>query len=149
MGWLFTPGSTRKSQIRERTEGWERVNAEGTTVKSRCLAHCFRGGAFSGVLWTVWERSFERDGQQAQPAQRRIACDLLQYRTGFGWGYKDMDESMHPYFYSCPLKYLAMVPIEQFGGNAEWRAVVHEYHAELQAKRRARREARARLRMAA
>ena len=28
---------------------------------------------------------------------------------------------MHPYYYSCPLKYLDLVPIDTYGGNAEWR----------------------------
>ena len=32
-----------------------------------------------------------------------------------------MEESMHPYYYSCPLSYLELVPIDQYGGNAEWR----------------------------
>jgi hypothetical protein len=32
------------------------------TVKTTCLAKCFRGGAFSGVLWVVWERKFTING---------------------------------------------------------------------------------------
>jgi hypothetical protein len=33
---------------------------------------------------------------------------------------------MHPYFYSCPLGYLAMVPQVEC---EDWRKVVREYHA--------------------
>lgn len=85
-------------------------------VKSSCLAHCFRGGRFSGVLWSVWERTFE--GGKARPTERWIQCDLLRYsRSNEGWGYKDMEESMHPYFYSCPLGYLEIVPLETFRGQ--------------------------------
>ena len=40
-----------------------------------------------------------------------------------------MDESVHPFFYSCPLGYLEMVPIETSGGNPEWRVGVRAYHA--------------------
>lgn len=144
MGWLFKAGSTRREMIAENTQGWERTNEDGTTIKSACIAHCYRGGVFSGVLWSVWERTFTKDGQQVEPAQRWIVCDLLRYQKDYGWGSKGMEESMHPYFYSCPLGYLDMVPIEQFGGHAEWREFVRSYHARITEKRRARKAARTR-----
>jgi hypothetical protein len=144
MGWLFKAGSTRREMIEENTKGWERTNEDGTTIKSACLAHCYRGGVFSGVLWSVWERTFTKDGQQVEPTQRWIVCDLLRYQKDYGWGAKGMEESMHPYFYSCPLKYLDLVPIEQFGGHAEWRELVRSYHARITEKRRARKTARSR-----
>jgi hypothetical protein len=144
MGWLFKSGNTRRDIIEENTKGWERTNEDGTRIKSVCLAHCYRGGVFSGVLWSVWERTFVKDDQQVEPTQRWIVCDLLRYQKDYGWGYKDMEESMHPYFYSCPLKYLDLVPIEQFGGHAEWRELVRSYHARITEKRRARKAARSR-----
>jgi len=120
--------------IAERTEGWERTTPEGMVVKSVCLAHCYRGGAFSGVLWTVWERTFVKEGIEVQPTERWIGCDLLRFQAD-AWGYKDLEESMHPYYYSCPIKYLNLVPIEQYGGNSQWREGVNRYHARQQAKR--------------
>jgi hypothetical protein len=139
MGWLFTPGSTLKSQIAERTKGWQHVTPDGMTVNSTSLAHCYRGGAFSGVLWTVWERTFEKNGQQVRPTERWIGCDLLQFsKHDLGWGYKDMEESMGPYFYSCPLKYLDMVPQV---ASESWREGVRQYHARQLEKRRSRRAA--------
>jgi len=78
-----------------------------------------------------------QDGSDVRPKERWIQCDLLQYsRSNDGWGYKDMEESMHPYFYSCPLGYLAKVPIKTFGGNEEWRKGVRSYHERLLEKRR-------------
>ncbi|MHB0959302.1 MAG: hypothetical protein ACYC0X_23475 [Pirellulaceae bacterium] len=136
MGWLFTAGSNRKQLIAERTDNWAREGAGGITVTTVCLAHCYRGGAFSGVLWAVWERTFAKDGQPTQPVERWITCDLLRHRKDFGWGYKDLEESMHPYFYSCPLGYLDMVPMGQYGGNVEWRSGVQAYHARQQINRR-------------
>jgi hypothetical protein len=138
MGWLFKCGCSRRDLIVERIEGWERTNAEGVFIKTACVAHCYRGGMFSGVLWTVWERTFTKDRTEVQPTERWIGCDLLRSQKSFGWGYKDMDESMGPYFYSCPLKYLNLVPIEKFGGNAEWRATVRRYHQRQDEKRRIR-----------
>src|SRR3546814_16245151 len=55
---------------------------------------------------------------------RYIRCDLLEC-SGGQWGYKPLDESMHPYYYSCPLSYLDLAP-EQ---SADWRAGVRAYHA--------------------
>lgn len=57
---------TRKELIADRTESWERKSGE-TIVQSECLAHCFRGGGFSGVLWAVWERQFIKDGEDIEP----------------------------------------------------------------------------------
>jgi hypothetical protein len=113
MGWLFKSGCSRRDLVAERTKDWERTTPEGVSVKTTCLAHCYRGGAFSGVLWTVWGRSFTKDGVEVQNTERWIGCDLLRSQKGFGWGYKDLDESMGPYFYSCPLKYLDLVPIDE------------------------------------
>ena len=135
MGWLFTCGSTRRELIADRTKSWERTSGE-MLVQSTCLAHCYRGNVFSGVLWSVWERTFTKDGAEVQPTERWIQCDLLQYQRDYGWGYKDMEESMHPYYFSCPQKYLDMVPLDRYGGNAEWRAEVKRHHQRRAEKRR-------------
>lgn len=106
-------------------------------VRIAFLAHCYRGGG-SQASWTVFERDFTKDGAEVQLTERRIGCDLLRSQAGFGWGYKDMDESMHPYFYSCRLKYLDLVPIEKFCGHPEWRANVRRFHRRQAEKRRNR-----------
>lgn len=61
MGWTYPFGSSRRDLIEERTRSQERLSGE-MTVKTTCLAKCFRGGAFSGVLWVVWERKFTING---------------------------------------------------------------------------------------
>lgn len=139
MGWLFRSGYSRKDLIEDRSKSWECTQQNGTLVKTNCLAHCYRGGVFSGVLWTVWERTFLKEGKPVEKPQRWIGCDLLQSRKDEGWGYKDMDESVHPFYYSCPLGYLAKAPLEEYGGNAEWRDMVRSYHARQAEKRQQRR----------
>lgn len=137
MGWTYPYGMTRKQLIVQRVEGWERITGE-MLVKSTCLKHCYRGNPlFSGVLWSVWERTFTKDDSEVQPSQRWIQCDLLRCDGG-EWGYKDLDESMHPYYYSCPLSYLMLVPIDRFGGNKEWRDQVLEHHRRRAEKRKCR-----------
>ena len=138
MGWLFRSGSTRKELIAERTENWTREGAEGVIITTTCLAHCYRGNVYSGVLWAAWERTFVKDGEETQPKERWITCDLLRYQRDVGWGYKDMDESAHPYYYSCPLGYLDLVPLDTFGGNAEWREAVRSHHARRKERRKQR-----------
>ena len=139
MGWLFRAGSTRRELIAERTKDWETDGPEGSTVSTVCLAHCYRGNVCSGVLWAVWERTFNKEGESVKPVERWITCDLLRYQRDYGWGYKDMDESMHPFSYSCPLGYLEKVPIDQYGGNTEWREGVREYHVRQAENRKKRR----------
>lgn len=45
-------------------------------------------------------------------------------KHGIGWGYKPMNEEMHPYYYSCPLKFLSKAPVL----NQKWRDGVIKYH---------------------
>lgn len=136
MGWTYPTGVSRKELIQQRTRSWER-EINGMTVKSNCLAHCFRGGRFSGVLWAVWERTFEKGGEHVERTQRWITCDLIRCH-GCEWGYKDMQEAEHPYYYSCPQKYLDLVPLEQYGGHPDWRLEVRHRHQERLKKRRQR-----------
>lgn len=108
MGYSF--GWTSKKELIEyltRPWGEEETN---TTIAHQCAGN---------VLWSVIERVNTKTNQ----TERIIACALLK---GFGrddWGYKGMSESEHPYYYSCPLKYLDWVPV----ACEEWRAKVHEY----------------------
>ena len=119
MGWYFSPQS-RSELIAELITTQE---TERTSVKVN--AHALRGN----VLWSVTQVTAKADGvhRDLAPGQslRYIRCDLLQ-RSGGQWGYKPLDESMHPYYYSCPLSYLDLAP-EQ---SADWRAGVRAYHAQ-------------------
>ena len=121
MGWTISYDKTRSEMIAERTRST--TQADGT--RWECLRHT----AVGNVLWVVWEvtpgepvppRAF-------RPPYRFIGCDLLAPGgKGWGWGYKDMCESMGPCYYTCPLAYLELVPVV---ANAEWRESVREYHS--------------------
>ena len=122
MGRYFSPKS-RSELIAELIEPQE---TERASVK--VIAHTLRGN----VLWSVVEMTAKVEGvhRDLLPGQslRTIRCDLLQ-RSGNQWGYKSLDESMHPYYYSCPLSYLSLAP-EQ---SVDWRAGVRAYHARRRA----------------
>ena len=111
MGWLFTEDASRSDIINKLTSP-----EENNTRRWETLAHCVRGN----VLWAVIEITCKQDDTR----KRFIACDLLSSDKDYGWGYKDMEESMFPYYFSCPLTYLNMVPV----ANADWRTEVQKYH---------------------
>lgn len=118
MGWLFTRGQTRADLIQRLTKP-----EEGDKSSYRTLAHCTKGN----VLWAVQEVVFKQGNPrfEAGAPQRFIGCYLIAPQKGFGWGYKDMEESMHPYYYHCPLAYLDMAP----EACVAWREKVREWHA--------------------
>lgn len=111
MGWLFSEQS-RNALIHERCAPWKNEHVESNVIK-----HSLRGNC----LWKVIEHKLLPDGK----VERFIALDLIQVH-GREAGYKDMDESMGPYYYSCPLSYLELVPEVT---NEEWRKGVRSYHA--------------------
>lgn len=110
MGWFFTH-SSKEGLIRELISASESAQCSRITV-----AHAVRGN----VLWTVNQVTVKATGER----RVFIGCDLMEKYEG-QWGYKPLCEEDHPYYYSCPLKYLGLAPVQ----NAEWRQKVHEYHA--------------------
>lgn len=124
MGWSF--GHSRRADlIRDLTR-----TEVGEKATRTCVAHCYRGSAHRGVLWSVWSVQDKTTGAET----RYIGCDILEYLRGNGsgneWGYKDLCESSGPYYYSCPLAYLEMVPVPDSPYAAGWRANVRAWHAE-------------------
>jgi hypothetical protein len=130
MGWTFPYHTFKRSAlIAERTAPSDYTRPDGVLVESRALKHCYRGNRHSGVLYIVWEQTFyEPDGITTD---RFIEVDLLRYYET--WGYKDMDESCGPRYWSCPLSYLDMVPER----CPEWRMGVREHAAKVAAKTKA------------
>ena len=133
MGWFYTNGSTKKSIIAERisfhsTKNHAIKEGDAYYFEFNCLKHCYRGNNFSGILWTVWKITQKKISDDTQLSIRSyIGCDKLEYsrHDGGAWGYKPMDESMGPCYYSCPLGYLKMVPCV----DKDWRMRVLDYHA--------------------
>jgi hypothetical protein len=115
MGWMYrtTPCSKRdylKDLVRDFTNDNEKCKID-------VLAKTVRGNCF----WMVCEVTRKDTGI----VSRFIVLALLGCDKGC-WGYKDIEESMHPYFYSCPVKYLDMVPEV---GCQVWRDKVREIAA--------------------
>ena len=115
----------KADMVAYRVRGWSsqrEVDGESVIVSGKCLDYSVRGRC----LWTVWETTQTRVGASEPFIVRRwIGLDLIS-KDSSGYGYKDMDESVHPYYYDCPLKFLDMVPEV---ASQDWRDGVREFHA--------------------
>lgn len=113
MGYSFG-WNTRKELIEYLTKDWE-----SPSEKTSVIAHSASGS----ILWTVNERTQKDTGEK----HTWIGCCIIKGSGGLSgdWGYKGMEESMHPYYYSCPLSYLETA--EEV--CPEWREKVRQYWA--------------------
>lgn len=119
MGWLFLDGYTRP-QIVERLTG-ERMTSTGKNGENwESITHrrCLRGN----VLWAIQENI--KDGVSQG---KFIACYLIGCNMG-SWGYKMMDESMGPGYYTCPVSWLDEVDVAPGEFALSWRDKVRRYH---------------------
>ena len=119
MGWTFFTGMTRQSLV-QKLIAPKVYESQNGPCREETLAHCLTRERDTEVLWAV--QRFARD---AQPPRTVIVCFLLE-GSHHGWGYKDLSEGEHPYYYTCPLKYLELAP-ETCSG---WRAEVRTRHSQ-------------------
>ena len=125
MGWTFVR-LTRDQLIRELT-----ATEETERSRSEVIDHTLVGN----VLWTVARVTAKQVGVLGlAPGESAtlIGCHLLE-SEGREWGYKFLVEAEHPYYYSCPLRYLDMAPQR----CATWRARVHAFHQQQPTRRAA------------
>jgi len=131
MGWTYPYGMGSKADmISYRVRDWSshrEIDGESVIVAGKCLDYSVRGRC----LWTVWETTQTRVNEFEPFATHRwIGLDLIS-KDSSGYGYKDMDESVHPYYYDCPLKFLDMVPEV---ASQDWRDGVLQFHAAKKAQ---------------
>lgn len=82
---------------------------------TRVLKSAMRGAVWYGACETV-----KADGSRTVWAGICLTCGRSGY-DGTVWGYKEMDESMHPFYYDCPTSILALLsPTDDKSAN-EWR----------------------------
>ena len=104
MGWLFPYHTTTKKLLVEDVLSHWKDNGEIHATKS-----CKSG------LWILCTpKGYDH---------KIIGLYLMEKQQGL-WGYKDLDESSHPYYYDCPVKWLDEAPV----ANQAWRDGVAEYN---------------------
>ena len=121
MGWTFGNFWRTKQDVVEHCIDW------GTRFAT--LNHSVRGNR----LWVLLQyNEGERKGDVF------VALYLLS-NSGGEWGYKDLDDTVGPYYYDCPLSYLTKT-IESGRALSEstksWHENVRKYHAEQRSKKK-------------
>ena len=129
MGWSFKRGATKQDIIDDLLKPWDWVSkAEdenwtgkpaGTRTESVVLAYRCVGNS----LWYVRETTITKPSEV--PATTKwIGVSLLDQDGSYGWGHKDMDESMGPYDSSCPVEFLDMAPQPEGEFCEKWREAI-------------------------
>lgn len=118
MGWIFSTRPATKAAFVKQL-----LHEQFSDGRWELIDQSLRGNN----LWTLVRPSAEESGPF-------IVLFRLQRQDGC-WGYKDMDESMGPYYYDCPLGFLDRAPEPEghnrnHGGTGRtWRDHVRDYHA--------------------
>jgi hypothetical protein len=111
MGWTFIRGASRSDIITEVTK--DQSLADGGVL--RTLRKCLRGNTMYSLLECT------RPGKKV----KLISVTLLQ-RSSDGWGFKEMDETCGPYYYSCPLSFLLEADAPENETARQWRQSVRD-----------------------
>jgi hypothetical protein len=101
MGWLFPYHTTTKSSLVEDVTK-EITSAGNIIVATKSVS--------KGLWMLVTPKNLDKP----------IIIFYLMEKKGT-WGYKDMDESIHPYYYDCPIDWLDKAPVL----SQPWRDGVH------------------------
>jgi len=126
MGWLHIRGASKDYVVRELTQGW---NNPESGASGSVLAHTLRGN----VLYCVHEQI----NTKTHTVERFIGVHLLSVERG-DWGYKRMDEGMHPYYYDCPVSYFHLAGVASTKRAQEWRNKVIEHAGNKASKKGAK-----------
>jgi len=133
MGWLYPYHTHQRRQlIDDLTLPQDGEQGDGTKVRLLTLRWCCVGNC----LWTVQNWEVAETGETT--GDPFIVCYLMQKHGT--WGYKDLEESCGPAYYSCPEAYLELAPEPDDGYARAWRERVREHH-EMRRNERARRRA--------
>lgn len=121
MGWDFTQGASKADIIASLTkeesgdaQQWSNKEQKSLPLGYRYNRRTLEWSVRGNVLWTVEEVIRHKNPDETT---RFIGCYLLSKQRNYGYGYKAMCERAGPYYYSCPLKFLNMVPV----ACQEWR----------------------------
>lgn len=121
MGWLFCSPSKQDMVRKLKTDGYLFDPEKATILKTATVGN---------ALWMAVKR---RDTGEVF-----ISLSLLSQHNK-QWGHKDLDESVHPYYYDCPLSLLELAtePVDEQA--AEWRERVRERAIRVNRARAAKR----------
>lgn len=132
MGWtfydadVFTAGKRDNKKIKailDKQCTWEWEGGSNKPLKSSLVGNTY---------YAAVEQILSDGTRKVWCAVTRIS---LNGEDGFRFGYKDMEESMNPFYYDCPIGILNLLTETDSEYANKWRKGVREYH-EKQKKRR-------------
>ncbi len=120
MGWSFIQGLGKQEFIDKLI-----VSEVGDTYKWEVLKHALKGN----TLWTINKRTHLKTNESIS----YITCNLIEYdKSDNSYGYKDISEDSHPYYYDCPISFLTLCPPLTSEGSIAWRKEVRkQYNAKV------------------
>jgi len=119
MGWEYAWNSRKEliAHLCDEQTGYRTLARKATSERGQ------------SVLWAVHELGPEHEDN---PGLRFIVCYLIGHDRRHGlYGYKELGETMGPFYYSCPLSFLEMAPEPEGENVKEWRECVRKYHADM------------------
>lgn len=122
MGWLFSKNQSKQELIKKRLQ-----SHENDTIKWEYISHSIKGNC----LWKILKHTNKLTGE----VKKVICLDLLSYQKGYGYGYKDMDETMGPCYYSVPVSWFKMVACPDAHYAKLWRENVISHNDEKKAQK--------------
>jgi hypothetical protein len=125
MGWTYYYECETKAAMRERILrecAWQSESSSGKPLLHRTVGN---------HLWVAQEHTTAPYG-----VRRTVVLFLLAKSDG-AWGYKDMDETMHPYYYDCPQAVIDAAGPTTHPEAIRWREAVAAHRARKSAERAA------------
>lgn len=93
----------------------------------------------SSMVGRIWYGALKRTNKMTSKTYTFavVAITSTQKDEYFNFGYKDMDESMVPYYYDCPVSILKLLDETDDENSLSWRKGCYENHEEKSKKRKA------------
>lgn len=105
MGYDYFKGYTREQAKKRVLKDWKTDQITTETLQYR---------ESGDILWILRSTKTFDKSQLVW-----IECVILD-SSNYGWGYKRLCEEEHPYYYDCPIEWLALAPL----ACANWRVEV-------------------------
>lgn len=120
MGWLSYNNTSKKQVV-------ENIKADyGSSMEWSLVGNNLWG------LYTVTQKDVDFNPKNELGQKVILLFKIEYFKHNNGYGYKNMCEADHPYYYNCPLKFLKQAKVE----CQEWRDNVVKFHENARKSRK-------------
>lgn len=130
MGWTwYNATHYKKGNVDRKAECDEQLNWETENRKNRVLKSAMVGSTYYGAV-----ESTLNSGERTVFGV--VFLTSTNNRDYYNFGYKDMDETMHPYYYDCPNSILELLTETDNENARTWREKCREQNAKKKQERK-------------